>query len=300
VGLLSGNRFDDRELDAIRNGLREVGYNEGKDVAIEYRSAEGRYDRLASLAEELVRHPVTLLAAIGGTVSAVAAKTATATIPIVFMNGGDPVRAGLVTSLNRPGANVTGVSFFVTTLGAKRLELLRQLMPTVTTFGYLANRANANFELERADIEAAARALNLHVRVQWASSERDFVAAFDNFSAQKAGAIIVSADAFFLSQRAELAAFGLRHRLPLMCDVREHAVAGSMMSYGTDRIGAYRQGGIYIGKILQGDRPADLPIMQSTKFEFVINLKTANALGIAVPQSLLEQIPVDFTHSQRA
>jgi putative ABC transport system substrate-binding protein len=287
VGLLSGNRFDDRELDAIRNGLREVGYNEGKDVAIEYRSAEGRYDRLASLAEELVRHPVTLLAAIGGTVSAVAAKTATATIPIVFMNGGDPVRAGLVTSLNRPGANVTGVSFFVTTLGAKRLELLRQLMPTVTTFGYLANRANANFELERADIEAAARALNLHVRVQWASSERDFVAAFDNFSAQKAGAIIVSADAFFLSQRSELAAFGLRHRLPLMCDVREHAVAGSMMSYGTDRIGAYRQGGIYIGKILQGDRPAELPIMQSTKFEFVINLKTAKALGIAVPQSLL-------------
>ena len=287
VGLLSGNRFDDRELDAIRAGLREAGYNEAKNVAIEYRSAEGRYDRLPSLAEELVRRPVALMAAIGGTVSAVAAKAATATIPIVFMNGGDPIRSGLVTSLNRPGANVTGVSFFVTTLGAKRLELLRELMPTVATVGYLANRANANAELERADVEAAARALNLNIHVQWASSERDFEAAFANFNAQRAGAIIVSADAFFLSRRSELAALGLRHRLPLMCDVREHAIAGTLMSYGTDRIGAYRQGGIYIGKVLRGERPAELPVMQSTKFEFVINLKTAKALGVIVPQALL-------------
>ncbi len=287
IGLLSGNRFDDRELAALRQGLNEVGYVEGRNVAIEYRSAEGQYDRLPPLAAALAARPVALIVAIGGTVSAVAAKAATATIPVVFSNGGDPVKAGLVPSLNRPGANVTGVSFFVTTLGAKRLELLRELVPSGTATGFLANQGNPNVDAETADVQTAARALGQQIEVRSASDDREIDAAFAWFARQKVNAVIVAADAFFLSRRNQVAALSVRHVLPTMCDVREHAVAGSLMSYGTDRIDAYRQAGVYAGKVLKGERPADLPVMQSTKFELVVNLRTAKALGLAVPGTLL-------------
>jgi putative tryptophan/tyrosine transport system substrate-binding protein len=287
IGLLSGNRFDERELAAVRKGLAETGYAEGRNVVLEYRSAEGRYDRLPALAAELERRPVTVIVAIGGTASAVAAKAATTTVPIIFANGGDPVRSGLVPSLNRPGGRVTGVSFFVTTLGAKRLELLRALVPRVMSIGFLINPANPNAASEMEDVKAAALALNLQIQVQNAPSERDLETAFAAFVAQRLDAVIVAADAFFLSQRAELAALAVRHALPAMCDVREHVLAGGLISYGTDRIDAYRQGGVYTGRVLKGEQPSDLPVMQSTKFELVINLKTANALGLTIPPTLL-------------
>jgi len=287
IGLLSGNQFDERELGAVRRGLGETGYVEGGNVSIDYRSAAGRYDRLPVLAAELVRGPASVILAIGGTASAVAAKAASTSLPIVFANGGDPVGIGLVPSLNRPGGNVTGVSFFVTALGAKRLELLHELVPNAAAVGYLVNPANSNIASEQADVEAAARNLGLHVHVQNAPGEGDFDAAFAGFVERRVGAVIVSADAFFLSQRARLASLALRHALPAICDVREHALAGGLVSYGTDRMDAYRQGGVYVGKVFKGAAPADLPVLQSTKFELVINMKTAKALGLAVPATLL-------------
>jgi putative ABC transport system substrate-binding protein len=248
IGLLSGNQLDERELAAIRKGLGEAGYLEGTNVTIDYRSAEGRYDRLPALSAELVHRPVALILAIGGTASAIAAKAATTTVPIVFANGADPVQVGLVPSLNRPGGNVTGVSFFVTILGAKRLELLRELVPNVQAVGYLANPANRSAETEQADVQAAARTLGLQVQVETAPAERDFDAAFAGFVARRVGAIIVSADAFFLSRRAQLAVLAANHALPAIYDVREHPHSGGLMSYGTDRMDAYRQGGVYAGR----------------------------------------------------
>jgi putative ABC transport system substrate-binding protein len=232
IGLLSGNRFDERELAAIRQGLSEAGYVEGQSISIEYRSAEGRYDHLPALSAELAGRPVTLILAIGGTASAIAAKAATATVPIVFANGGDPVQVGLVPSLNRPGGNITGVSFFVTILGAKRLELLRELMPNVEAVGYLANPANSSVKTEQADVAAAARTLGLELRVENASTEGEFEGAFAGFVAKRVGAIIVAADAFFLSRRLQLAALTARYALPAIYDVREHALAGGLISYG--------------------------------------------------------------------
>ena len=287
VGLLSGNHFDERELAAIRTGLAEAGFRDGRDVTIEYRSAEGQYDRLPALAAELVRRPVDLILAVGGTASAIAAKAATSTIPIVFANGGDPVNAGLVPSLNRPGGNVTGVSFFVTTLGAKRLEILRGLVPTAKSIGFLVNPSNPNVASEMKDVQTAGHALGLELHIQNARTTQDFDAAFTALVTHGVSAIIMSADAFFLSERTRLAALAAQHRLPTMGDVREHALAGALVSYGTDRHDAYRQGGVYAGRVLKREKPADLPVMQSTKFELVINFKTAKALGLDVPTSLL-------------
>ena len=287
IGLLSGNRFDERELAAIRQGLGEARYFEGGNVAIEYRSAEGRYDRLPELAADLARRPVALILAIGGTASALAAKGATATVPIVFANGGDPVQVGLVPNLNRPGGNITGVSFFVTILGAKRVELLRELVPNVETVGYLANPGNSSVKTERADVAAAAQALGLRLHAENASADGDFDPAFAGFAANRVGAIVVAADAFFLSRRVQLAALTARHALPAVYDVREHPLSGSLVSYGTDRMDAYRQGGVYAAKVLNGEKTADLPVMQSVKFQLVINLRTAKALGLAVPRALL-------------
>jgi len=287
IGLLSGNRFDERELAALRRGLSEAGYAEGRDVAIEYRSAEGQYGRLPALAADLVSRPVAVIVAIGGTISAVAAKAATATIPIVFSNGGDPIKVGLVPSLNRPGGNITGVSFFVNTLGAKRLELLHELVPAGTTIGFLANPGNPNTDSEARDVEAAARAVGQQLRIEKAGSEAEVETAFASFDRHRASAVVVSADAFFLSRRDRVAALALRHHVPTICDVREHALAGCLMSYGTDRTDAYRQAGIYAARVLKGERPADLPVMQSTKFEWAINLATARTLGLEVPQPLL-------------
>ena len=287
IGLLSGNEFDRKELAAVHKGLGETGYVEGRNVTIDYRSAEGHYDRLPALADALARRQVGVILAIGGTASAVAAKAATTTVPIVFANGGDPVKVGLVASLNRPGGNVTGVSFFVTTLGPKRLEVVRELVPNLARVGYLANPANTNVEAERADIETAARTLGLQIHVENAPGERAFDAAFAAFKARQVGAVMVGSDAFFLSRRAQLAEIAARHAMPAICDVREHALAGCLVSYGTDRIDAYRQGGVYAGKVLKGERPAELPVMQSIKFELVINLKTAAALGLNVPAQLI-------------
>lgn len=287
VGILCGTRFDQGELAAVRRGLSEAGYVEGTNVNIEYRSAEGDYTRLPGLARELAERRVALILAIGGAVSAIEAKAATSTVPIVFSNGGDPVRLGLVTSMNRPSANVTGVSFFVVTLGAKRLALLRELVPTATTVGYLANPANASVEAETADVEKAARSLQLPLRVKSAKSDSELETALASFAQERTSGVVVGSDAFFLSRRDQLASLALKHALPLICDVREHALAGALISYGTDRTDAYRQGGVYAGRILKGARPADLPVMQSTKFELVVNTKTAKALGLTVPSPLL-------------
>jgi putative ABC transport system substrate-binding protein len=290
IGVLSGTSYDEREFAAVRKGLAENGYVEGKNLTIEYRSAEGKYDRLPALAAELVRLKVRVILAVGGTVSAVEAKAATATIPVVFANGSDPVKVGLVPSLNRPGGNVTGVSFFVTTLGAKRLDLLRELVPNAAMIGFLANPANPNLESEMKDVQEAARTLRRQIVVQNAASEREIDTAFANFAQTRVHAIIAAADAFYLSRRVQLAEQAARHAIPAIYSVRDHAVVGGLMSYGTDRLDAYRQGGVYVAKILKGSKPADLPVMQSTKFEFVINLKTAKALGLAVSPQILARV----------
>lgn len=287
IGLLSGNLFDERELTAFRKGLADAGYEQGRNVSFKFASAEGFYDRLPTLAAELANYPVAVIGAIGGTASAVAAKNATASIPIVFANGGDPIGSGLVQSLHRPAGNVTGISFFVTTLGAKRLEFLKAAVPRVSSIGFLVNPGNPNAESEMRDVEAAARLLNLRIQIRKATSGPSLEEAFSGFVAQGVDAMVVAADALFLSHRAELASLGIRYKLPTVCDVREHALAGALISYGTDRIDAYRQCGVYVGKVLKGTLPANLPVMQSTKFELVINLKTAKALGLEVPGTLV-------------
>lgn len=287
LGVLSGTTYDEREFVAIRKGLGEAGYAENRNLTILYRSAEGHYDRLPSLAADLVEHKVRVLLAVGGTVSALAAKAATTTIPIVFSNGGDPVKVGLVPSLNRPGGNVTGVSFFVTALGAKRLEVLRELVPKASAVGLLANPANPNLESELNDVQTAARTLKLQIKVQNARDEKEIDAAFTSFAQERLNSVIIAADAFYLNRRTQLAALAARYALPAMYPVREHVMAGGLVSYGTDRNDAYRQGGIYVGKILNGAKPVDLPVMQSTKFELVINLKTAKALSLAVVPTLV-------------
>jgi|SRR5215203_161771 putative ABC transport system substrate-binding protein len=287
IGVLCGTRFDQGELAAVRKGLAEMGYVEGNNVLIEYRSADGEYERLPTLAAELVDRPATVIIAIGGAVSAVTAKAATSTIPIVFSNGGDPVRLKLVSSLNRPGGNVTGVSFFVVTLGPKRLALLRELVPATVGFGYLANPANASVDAETADVRQAAQGLNLSIEVRSAANANELDVAFAGFAAQGVGGVIVGSDAYFLSQRSLLASLVLKYSLPAICDVREHTLAGGLMSYGTDRTDAYRQSGAYVGKILRGERPENLPVMQSTKFELVINVKTAKALRLSIPEKLI-------------
>jgi putative ABC transport system substrate-binding protein len=287
VGLLSATKLDDREVDAVRQGLTEAGYDEGRNVLIEYRAAEGDYGRLPALAADLVDRQVAVIVAIGGTPSAPAAKVATSTIPIAFSNGGDAVKLGLVSSLSRPGGNVTGVSFLVSALGAKRLELLRELVPTATSIGFLVNPANPNAAIDSAEIEVAARTLGVLIQLQSASNEREIDAAFAAFARQSVGAVMVAADAFFRSRRDQMAVVAARHAVPATYAVREHAAAGGLMSYGTSITEAYRQAGIYAGRILKGELPSELPVIQSAKFELVINLKTANALGIAIPDALL-------------
>jgi putative ABC transport system substrate-binding protein len=287
VGLLSATTLDKREAEAFRQGLADAGYVEGRDVSIEYRPADGRYDRLPALAADLVRREVSVIVAIGGTPSAPAAKAATATIPIVFSNGSDPVAIGLVSSLGRPNANVTGVSFMVSALGAKRLALLRELMPAATLIGFLVNPPNPNAAADTAEMRAAAQVLGLQLHIANASSEGEIEAAFSDFARLGVGAVMVAADAFFRSRRDQLAALAARHVLPATYAVREHAAAGGLMSYGTSVNEAYRQAGIYAGRILKGERPADLPVMQSSKFELVLNLATAKALGLTIPPTLL-------------
>jgi putative ABC transport system substrate-binding protein len=270
---------------AFRHGLKEEGFVEGQNVAIEYRSAENQSDRLPALVMDLIRQPVALIVA--NTPAALAAKAATTTIPIVFAGGGDPVREGLVASLNRPGGNVTGVSYFSAVLGAKRLELLRQVVSRPTIIAMLVNPNTSLTETERRDVQVAAQAIGQQLAIFDVSSERDIETAFVTFVQHGVSALLVGTGGFLNSERNRIVALADRYALPASYSQREGAVAGGLMSYGTSITDAYRQAGMHVARILKGERPADLPVIQSTKFEFVLNLKTAKALRLQIPDKLL-------------
>jgi putative ABC transport system substrate-binding protein len=274
-------------LVAFHQGLKEVGYIESQNVAIEYRWAEGQYDRLPAMAADLVRRQVTVIAATAGNPSAVAAKAATATIPIVFNVAGDPVKEGLVSSLNHPGGNMTGVSILTTPLEAKRLELLHELFPNISAIAVLINPNFAESDTQLKVVKAAAQALGQHVLFLTATTKNDLDDAFAAIVNQQIGALLVLSDPFFVSQRQEIVALATRHAVPTIYFVREFAVVGGLMSYGTSLADAYHQMGIYTGRIVKGEKPGDLPVVQPTRFEFVINLKTAKALGLEIPPTLL-------------
>jgi len=273
-------------LAAFRQGLNEMGYTEGRTVAIEYGWADGQSDRLPTLAVELVRRKVAVFAT-GGPAAALAAKAASTTIPIVFVTSSDPVQLGLVASFNQPGGNATGVSFLASELVAKESELLRQLVPQATVIGLLVNPTSANAEIQLKDVPAAAHTLGLKIVVLNASGERDFDAAFAALVQQRAGALVVGSDPLFYNRRQQLAAMAARHAIPAIYADREYAEAGGLMSYGTSLAAAFRQAGVYAGRILRGEKAADLPVVQATKFELVINVQTARMLGLTIPPSLL-------------
>jgi len=270
-------------LAAFQNGLREVGYVEGQNVEIVYRYADGQYDRLPGLAVELVRSQVAVIAATGGDAAVLAARAATATIPIVFTIGSDPVALGYVASLNRPGGNVTGVVLLTSNLEAKRIGLLRQLIPKVDAVGVLVNPTYPVSAAQLKEVQEAAANINVRLIVANASADRDFESAFALLVQQGAGALLVAADPFFYSRRDQIVGLAARYAIPAIYEWREYAFAGGLMSYGTSVTDAYRLAGVYTGRVLKGEKPAELPVMQTTKFDFVINLKTAKALGLDVP-----------------
>ena len=270
---------------AFGQGLKEAGFVDGQNVAIEYRYAENQRDRLPALVAELIRLPVAVL--VVNNSAAFAAKAATTTIPIVFAAGADPVKDGLVASLNRPGGNITGVSWLGAQLGAKRLELLRQTVPKAMAIGMLVNPTSPETEAQQREVQAAAQALGLKLIIIDVSSDRDIETAFASFIQRGAGALLVGAGAFLTSKRGSIVALAARYAVPAMYVEREGVVAGGLMSYGPSQSEAYRQAGIYAGRILKGEKPADMPVMQSTKFEFVLNLKTAKTLGLEVPPAVL-------------
>ena len=290
VGFLNSASLDTfpRQLVAFRQGLKEAGYVEGENLAIEYRWAEGQFDRLPALAGELVRRRVAVIAATGGTPSALAAKAATTTIPIVFSVGDDPAKLGLVASLARPGGNATGTNFFVYELGAKRLALLRELVPAAARVAVLANPANAALtETMLTDVEAAARDISLQMQIVNPSTSREIDAAFAGLARERIDVVFVLPDSFFFSRRVQLAQLAARHAVPATYPVRDFAEVGGLMSYGTNTAEAWRQAGVYTGRILKGGNPADLPVVQVSKFELVINHQTARMLGLTVPATLL-------------
>jgi ABC-type uncharacterized transport system substrate-binding protein len=286
VGLLSSAQLDDRQIGAIRQGLKDAGHIEGRNVAIKYRSADARFDRLPALAADLVADPVAAIIALAPP-AAVAAKAATATIPIIFATGADPVGLGLVSSFNRPGGNVTGVTFVVNTLGAKRLELLREMVPSATVIGLLINPGNPTSDSQIRDVQAAAHAIGVEPLILNVGSERNIDAAFASAVQQRVNAVIVGADSFFVSRRDQLVGLAARHAMPAVYFLREFADIGGLVSYGPSQTDAYRLAGGYAARILKGEKPADLPVVQSVKFELVVNLKTAKALGLTVPDNLL-------------
>jgi len=286
VGFLGAGTPSTYSQGAFRQGLDEAGYVEGRNVTIEYRWAEGQYDRLPAMATELVQRQVAAIVTFP-IPAAIAAKAATATIPIVFNVAGDPVKLGLVASLARPGSNATGVNSFLAELGAKQLGLLHELLPKAARIGLLVNPSNANVEGVTKDVTAAAATLGVQIDVVQASDSREIEAAFATLVRNKANALLIGSDVFFSSRRVQLATLTTRHAIPAVQNVREFAEVGGLMSYGTSLTEAFRQLGVYTGRILKGAKPADLPVVQSTKFEFVINLPTARALGIEIPPTLL-------------
>jgi ABC-type uncharacterized transport system substrate-binding protein len=289
IGFLSSESPDlfAIRLRAFRQGLKEAGYVEGQNVAIEYRWAEGQNNRLPVLAAELVHSPVNMIVAPGGTPSAVAAKAASETIPIVFAVAVDPVKIGLVASLNRPGGNMTGITNLNAVVGPKRLELMHELIPTATIMALLVNPTSPAVAASvTREVQAAARTLGLQVHILSASTESEFDTVFATMVKLRASALVITPDVFFNTRSEQLAALSLRHAVPAIFQYRKFAAAGGLISYGGDETEYYRLVGIYAGKILKGDKPADLPVQQTTKVELYINLKTAKALGITVPQSV--------------
>jgi len=274
-------------IDAFRQGLNETGYEEGRNLFIDYRWADGRYDRLPGLAMELVRHQVAVIAATGGDAATLAAKAATSTIPIIFAGGTDPVSAGIVASLTRPDQNVTGVSLLIGLLGAKQVELLQELVPKAPLIAALFNPNNPNAERGAKDVQSAAGTIGQKVVVFYASNEREIDTAFASLVQQQAGGILIYPDGFFTGRRDQLVELAARYKIPAIYPWRDYAVAGGLMSYGTSIREAFRWAGTYVGKVLKGAKPTDLPVIQPSKFEVVINLKTARALNLSVPTSLL-------------
>jgi putative ABC transport system substrate-binding protein len=288
IGFLSGSALADRAryLPAFRRGVRETGYVEGQNVAVEYRWAEDQYDRLPDLAADLVRRQVTVIAA-HDTPAAVAAKAATTTVPIVFSSGGDPVKLGLVPSLNRPGGNITGITFILAELGAKYLGLLHELLPGAVRVGVLVDPKFPFTESFVSDVRAAASSIRIQIEVLEASTGREIDAIFASLAQKPIDALLVGPALLLNNRRVQLITLAAYHRVPAIYPQRESAEAGGLMSYGTSLSEAYRQAGVYCGRILKGEKPADLPVVQSSKFEFVINLNTAKAFGLSFPPGLL-------------
>jgi len=288
VGFLGGEtpELQSRDVQALRQGLSEQGYVEGRNFAFEFRWAQDQTDRLPGLAVDLVRRQVTVLVA-NGTPPALAAKAATSTIPILFNTGGDPVELGFVSSLNRPGGNLTGVTALNAAIGPKRLELLHEIAPTAHVIALLVNPINPNGDALAREVQAAARTLGLELHVLNASSEHDLDQAFATLSQLQAGGLVIATDGYFLSRPAQLGARVLRQRVPAIFVSREFAAAGGLMSYGGNLSEEFRLLGVYAGRILKGEKPGDLPVQQATRFELIINLTTAKALGVTVPVSLL-------------
>ena len=289
IGFLdSGARTNmDANIAAFHQGLGENGFTEGKNVAIEYRFAEGHYDRLPALAAELVRKPVAAIAAVRNSAPGLAAKAATSTIPIVFQSGGDPVKDELVASLNRPGGNVTGATRQSIELGAKRLGLLRDLVPKATTIALLINPTQPRSQSNVQEVEEPMRSLGLRLHVLRASTEAELAAAFAAYAGTKADAMIVANDPLFIGWSDKIGALALRHSIPTISPERLYAVAGGLASYGASLPDSFRQVGVYVGRILRGEKPTDLPVLRPVKFELVINLKTAKAIGLEIPSKLL-------------
>jgi putative ABC transport system substrate-binding protein len=287
VGFLhSGSKLRSPHVIGFGQGLNETGFVDGRNVTVQYRFAEGHYDRLPAMVADFVNGNVAVLAAVGGVQTALAAKPASATIPVIFANGSDPVHFGLVESLNRPGANMTGVSFFTATLEAKRLGLLFELVPAARTFGILINPTNDNAELQLKDIAQGGLTLSRPITIQKASNEREIEAAFETFAQQQVDALLVGSDPYFFGEREKIVTLAARYNLPAMYEWREFAQAGGLASYGTNLLDNYRMAGVYVGRILKGEKPANLPVVQATKFEFVINLKTAKVLRLDVSPTL--------------
>jgi putative tryptophan/tyrosine transport system substrate-binding protein len=287
--LLSGGtqKEDAFRIDAFRQGLAQRGFVEGRNVALIYRGAAGSYDQLPVLANELARTQVAVIVTLGPTLSGLAAKAASATIPVVFYIGADPVKVGLVGSLNRPGANITGVSQMFNIVVAKQLGLLRKAIPGADAVGFVVNPANSNANSDTADADAAARALGQHLIVAPANTAGELNTAFETLGQQRAGAALLAADVFFRGHVDQIVSLALQHRLPMLTPWREFTAAGGLASYGASQTEGYLQQGIYAGRILNGEKPADLPVVLPTKFEFVLNLKTAKAFDLAVPADVL-------------